>query len=448
MKTIHLPTVQRTCDGVSRRDVIRVGALSFFGLSLPDFLRLQAASAAPKSEIRNPKSEIRNPQSEACILIWLGGGPSHLDTFDPKPEAPAEYRGEFNAIETNVAGIQLSEHLPKTAKVMDRFAVIRSMTSSIAAHEQASQYMLTGYKPLPTLEYPSYGSVVAKEFGVRNDLPPYIAVPDVARAGQSGFIGNAFNAFTVGDPSRPNFRVQNLNLPFGVDQERLAKRRGFVDKMNSRFTGGIPDDSVRAVDSFYERAYDLVNAPQAKKAFDLSAEDAALRELYGMTSTGQGCLLARRAVEAGARFVTVSQGGWDTHQQNFQRLQNQLLPMLDQAYAALLTDLSQRGMLEKTLVLLMGEFGRTPRINARGGRDHYPRARFVCVAGGGTKGGQVIGKTDATGSAPAERPVTVEDLSTTLYSALGIDTKKVYRTPTGRPIRLTHPDGQLIKELF
>lgn len=447
MKTFRLPGVSRTCDGVSRRDFIRVGSLSFLGLTLPDFLAMRNANALAQAGKAGTR-EAGGPRAESCIVLWCAGGPSHLDSFDPKPEAPAEFKGEFKAIDTNVTGIQLSEHLPCTAKVMDKFSIIRSVTSSIAAHDQASQYMLTGYKPLPTLEYPSYGSVVAKEMGVRNDVPPYIAVPDVARAGQSGFIGNAFNAFTVGDPSRPGFRVQNLDLPRMVDDVRLARRRGFVEKSNTRFVYDKPDDSVRSVDAFYERAYDLVNAPQAKQALDLTREETPIRDLYGMTTYGQGCLLARRAVEAGARFVTISKGGWDTHDRNFQRLSAQLLPELDQAYAGLLTDLSQRGMLNKTLVVLMGEFGRTPRVNARGGRDHYPRNRFVCFAGGGVSGGHVIGSSGPTGSEPSERPVTVEDIATTVYTTLGIDPTKAYHTPTGRPIRLAHPDGKVIKELF
>jgi len=431
----------RTCDGVSRRDFLRVGALSVLGLALPDFLRLQAEAAAGGTHAARGY-----PRAEGCILIWLAGGPSHLDTFDPKPEGPADVRGTFKAIPTSVAGIQLCEHLPLSAKVMDKFSIIRSVTSSIGAHEQASQYMLTGYKPLPTLEYPSYGAVVAKELGVRNDLPPYLAIPDVARAGQAGFIGNAYNAFAVGDPGRPGFRVQNINLPRGVDQERLVKRRAFVERANHRFEAQLPDDSVHSVDSFYERAYDLVTSPQAKKAFDLEQEESKTREAYGARTLGQGCLLARRLVEGGARFITISRGGWDTHAQNFERLEKQLLPEFDQAYSALLADLAQRGMLEKTLVLVMGEFGRTPRVNPRGGRDHWPRARFVCMAGGGVRGGQVVGKTDASGGEPVERPVTVEEIAATLYACLGIDTQKTYRTPTGRPIRIA-ASQQAIAEL-
>ena len=435
MKNLFLNHRSSTnCEGVSRRDVLKVGALTYFGLTLPEFLAMRSAAAA-------------TAKADSVIVLWCSGGPSHVDSFDPKPDAPAEFRGEFKAIPTNVDGIQLSEHLPNTAKVTDKIAICRSLTSNIAAHEQASQYLLTGYKPLPTLQYPSYGSVVAKELGVRNAIPPYVSIPEVNRAGQSGFIGASYNAFTVADPSAPNFKVQDVTPPATVDNSRLARRRGFTNKLNDRFVNALPDDNVRSVDAFYEKAFDLVNSPSAKKAFDVSQESSATRELYGMSTYGQGALLARRLVEGGARFVTVSKGGWDTHQQNFQSLSQRLLPELDKAFAGLITDLSQRGMLDKTLVVLMGEFGRTPRINPRGGRDHYSRCRFVTFAGAGIRGGQVIGKSDETGSTPADRPVSPEDVASTLYSALGIDYNKQYITPTGRPIHLA-ANGAPIKELW
>jgi uncharacterized protein (DUF1501 family) len=436
MKNVILNNrASKNCEGVSRRDLIKVGALTYFGLSLPELLALRSASAAAA------------PKAEAVILLWCSGGPSHLDSFDPKPDAPSEFRGEFKAIPTNVDGIQLSEHLPHTAKVADKIAIVRSMTSNIAAHEQASQYLMTGYKPLPTLQYPSYGSVIAKELGVRNAVPPYIAIPDVQRAGQSGFIGAGYNAFSVPDPSAANFKVQDVNPPSTVDNSRMARRRGFTNKLNDRFVNALPDDNVRSVDSFYEKAFDLVNSSGAKKAFDLRDEPAGTRELYGQTTYGQGALLARRLVETGARFVTVSKGGWDTHQNNFQSLSQRLLPELDKAFAGLVADLHQRGTLDKTLVVLMGEFGRTPRINPRGGRDHFSRCRFVTFAGAGIRGGQIIGKSDETGSAPADRPVSPEDVASTLYSALGIDYHKQYITPTGRPIHLA-ANGAPIKELW
>src|SRR5437773_744426 len=234
MKTVVLdPHRFRNCEGVTRRDVLKVGALGFFSLTLPQFLALRSACAAGVG-----------PKADAVILLWLAGGPSHLDTFDPKPDAPGEIRGEFGAIETNVSGIRISEHLPNTAKVMDKIALVRSLSSNIAAHEQASQYLLTGYKPLSTLQYPSYGSVVARELGPRNNLPPYVAVPEIARAGQAGFIGGGYNAFTVPDPSAPNYRVQDINLPADVDQARLTRRRDFIQKMNHRFESALPDPSV------------------------------------------------------------------------------------------------------------------------------------------------------------------------------------------------------------
>jgi hypothetical protein len=425
----------RNCEGVSRREVLKVGALSFFGLSLPQLLAMRSASAAAR------------PKAEAVILLWCAGGPSHLDTFDPKPEAPSEIAGQFKAIETSVSGVRISEHLPNTAKVMDKIALVRSVNSSIAAHEQASQYLMTGYRPIPTLEYPGYGAVVAKEMGPKNSLPPYVAIPDMSRAGQAGFIGAGYNPFVAGNPAAPNYRVEDINLPRGVDEGRLAKRRGFTQRLNERFAGALPDDNVRSVDAFYDRAYELITSSGAKKAFDLTGESPATRELYGQTTYGQGALLARRLVEAGARFITVSRGGWDTHQNNFQTLSTRLLPELDRAFAGLVTDLAQRGMLEKTLVLVMGEFGRTPRINPRGGRDHYSRCRSIAVAGGGVRGGQVVGQSDATGSAPSERPVSVEDVASTIYHALGVDYHKQYMTPTGRPIHLA-AGGAPVHELF
>jgi hypothetical protein len=421
------------CEGVSRRDVVKVGALSFFGLSLPQFYAMRAAEAAIA------------PKAEAVILFWCGGGPSHVDSFDPQPEAPSEIRGEFSAIPTNVDGIRLSEHLPNTAKIADKIAIIRSLASNIAAHEQASQYLMTGYKPLPTLQYPSYGSMIAKELGVRNAVPPYIGIPNPGRGAQSGFIGAGYNPFSVPDPAGGEFRVQDVNLPRSVDDARLARRRSFTKGLNTEFSQGLPDDNVRAVDQFYDRAYDLVTSQKAKQAFDLQAEPAANREKYGASTYGQGALLARRLVEVGARFVTVSNGGWDTHTDNFSRLSGTLLPGLDRGFATLVSDLQDRGMLEKTLVIVMGEFGRTPRINPRGGRDHFAKCRFATFAGAGVKGGQVIGKSDF-GQSPVERPVSVEEIAATIYSALGIDYTRQIVTPTGRPIHLA--DGKPIPELW
>lgn len=422
------------CDRRGRRDLLQAGVLGYFGLMLDDLLRLRAAAAAPAA------------RADSVILLWCRGGPSHLDSFDPKPEAPVEIRGQFGAIETAAPGILLSEHLPETARAMRHVALVRSLTSGIAAHEQASQYLLTGYRPLPTLEYPSYGAVTARELGSRNKLPPYVAIAEQERGAGSGFFGAGYNPFTIPDPAAPGFRVRNVTPPAGVTASRLARRRELADRLSQRFVQTYPEDSVRSVDRFYEAAYDLVGSAAARRAFDVGEEPDTLRERYGRTTLGAGALLARRLVEAGVRFVTVSRGGWDTHQQNFPALAR-LLPELDRAYATLLTDLADRGALARTLVILMGEFGRTPRVNPRGGRDHWARCRFVAFAGAGVRGGQAIGASDAQGGAPRERAVSVEDLATTVYTALGIDPAKQYRTPTGRPIALAQ-GGSVIQELW
>ena len=429
------------CEGITRRDMLKVGGLGLFGLSLPGLLQARAAQAVAKVKADDPKVE-------GVIVLWCQGGPSHLDTFDLKPDSSSEYRGEFQPIETNVSGIQISEHLPKTAQVMDKFAIIRSLHSPIAAHQQATDYMLTGYRPLPTLKYPSYGAVVAKELGVRENLPPYVAMPGPGRGGQAGFIGAGYSAFAIGNPSGRNYRVPNITLRPDVDHPRLARRRSFLTKSNKRFIEGMPDDNIRSVDKFYEQAYDLVTSEHAKKAFDLSQEPDSLREKYGRHIYGQGALLARRMIEAGVRFVLISSGGWDTHRNNWDSLKTRQLPPIDQAWSALLADLDDRGTLDKTMVLMLGEFGRTPKINTtRGGRDHWSRCRFVNIAGGGVQGGQVIGSSDATGGVPADNPITIEDVATTVYDALGVDYKKQYITPTGRPIRLAM-NGRVIDELY
>jgi uncharacterized protein (DUF1501 family) len=436
MKNVVLSVNGRAnCEGVSRRDLLRTGTLPFFGLTLPQLLALRA------------EAKDRRSRADSVILLWLAGGPSHLDTFDPKPEAPTEIRGEFGAIDTAADGIQLSEHLPLTAAVMNRVALVRSVASSIAAHDQASQYMLTGYRPIPTLAYPSYGAVAARELGSRNHLPPYVGIPNAGRAGQSGFLGAGYSAFVAGNPAQRNFQVRDVAPARTVSPERLERRRRFAERLGEQFAAEVAHPDVPATNQFYEQAFDLINSSRARDAFDLQQESDADRERYGATALGQGALLARRLVEAGSRFVTVSRGGWDTHQNNFRTLAERLLPELDRGYSALVSDLHDRGMLDRTLVILMGEFGRTPRVNARGGRDHWARCRTVALAGAGIRGGQAIGKSDEQAGAPAERPVMVEDLAATLYEALGIDPAKQYVTPTGRPVALG-AGGRPVQELW
>lgn len=422
------------CDGVSRRDLLQVGVMGPLGLGVADLLRLRAEAAeAPR----------RAGKAEACILVWLDGGPTHLDTFDPKPEAPAEIRGEFGAIETSVSGLRICEHLPRTAKVMHRATLIRSLTHELGNHDTGSHYLLTGHRPTPAMEFPSIGSVVAREVGFERALPPYVAVPDRVQYAGAGYLPQAYGPFSVGgDPSRVDYRVRDLSLPQGVRFDRVSRRQEFVRALDGFARKVEEEPATRSRDAFFEQAYRLITSAEARAAFDLQGEPEAVRQAYGRNRLGTSCLLARRLVQAGSRFVTVVDTGWDTHQQLGKALPDALfpgsgkLPALDRAYSALIGDLHDRGMLDSTLVVLMGEFGRTPKLNSQGGRDHWPRAGFACLAGGGVAAGRVIGATDAHGESPKEQPVRPEDLAVTWLSLLGVDPRKEYQTPDGRPMRL------------
>lgn len=431
----------RDCDGITRRDFIRVGALTTFGLTMPGLL--QAASAAEK---KTPAAK----RDIACILLWMGGGPSHIDTFDPKPEAPQEIRGAFKAIPTNLKGVYVTEHLPKLAKQMDKFSILRSVTSPDGSHESATHYLLTGYPFNPAIEYPAYGSVIAREKGFQNDLPPYTLMGGLPfNHGYGGYMGAVYNPFLIGgDPNDQNFSVQDVSPPSGVDTVRMDRRRllrqALDDWQRNKETAS---KAAQTMDEFYARAYSLVTSPAAKKAFSLKDEPDKLRDEYGRNHFGQSCLLARRLVEAGVRCVTINYGGWDTHENNFNAMKDGLLPPLDAGYAALLNDLHQRGMLDTTLVVWMGEFGRTPRVNGAAGRDHWPGAISVCMGGGGVKTGMVIGSTNERAEYPKDRPIRVEDVAATLYQAFGIHYEKEYMSPQQRPLKINY-DGTPISELL
>lgn len=422
--------VQREKNGVARRDFIRIGALSTLGLTLPDLLRARA-QAKPAEQAGKAK---------ACIVLWLSGGPSHIDMWDPKPEAPSEYRGTFKPIQTNIEGMQVSEHLPKMAKHAEKFSIMRSMTHPSPSHEVASHIMLTGNVPARGTVNPSYGSVVFREWGYQGSLPPYIAVPTGGRYAQAGFMGGMYKPFAIGaDPNRDGFQVSSLKLPSGLTVERLQNRRkwlGAVDTLKQRLDD---NDDLQVLDEFYQRSYDMISAPEASKAFDLSTEDKKLREGYGRNTLGQSCLLARRLVESGVSFVHVERGGWDTHSRNFETLSGSRLPELDQAFSALLEDLSQRGMLETTIVLCMGEFGRTPKVDYaprwQGGRHHYSKVFSSVIAGGGFKGGHVVGTSSEKGEEVKDRPVLPWDLGATMFTRLGIPYDKTY-VERDRNIRL------------
>lgn len=429
------------CDGVSRRDLLKLGVVSSLGLSLTDFFRLRA------------QAPLGAEKGVSCILIWLDGGPSHLDTFDPKPDAPIEVRGDFKAIPTKLDGVQICEHLPRTAHIMDRVALVRALTHDLGNHDTGSHYLLTGHRPNPVLEYPSLGSLVAHHSGFGSALPPYIGIPEGPSAARHGYLPSTFGPFSVGgDPGKADFRVRDLNPPEGVSFDRINRRKAMLDVIDG-FSGLVDSGPGAKGDDFFGMAYRLMSSPEAKAAFDLAKEPDNVRSRYGRHRIGSSCLLARRLVEAGSRFVTVVDNGWDHHQNIFKVLPDAFfpgsgkLPALDQAYSALIEDLASRGMLETTMVVLMGEFGRTPKINAIGGRDHWPRAGSALLAGGGIRGGQAIGETDAFGELPKERPVSPEDLAQTMLAALGIDASKEIITPDGRPVKILG-SGTPIRELL
>lgn len=437
----------RSCRGPSRRALLQVGMLGAFGLGLDDLFRLQVQAGSTGGKVFDGKAK-------RCILVWLAGGPSHIDTFDPKPDASVDVRGEFKSIDTSVANLKISEILPKLAAVMDKVTLIRAVTSPEADHDRAAHHLLTGYRPNPALVYPSFGSVVSKiRESSRSALPTYVAVPDAPLFSSSGYLTPSYDPFSVNnDPNAPSFRVRDLTPPDRLTLDRLRRRRAMVKSLDrfAKEVGETPLTTSR--DQFTDRAYDLMTSSAAQEAFQIDKEPTDVRDKYGRTALGQSLLLARRLVESGVNFVTVNdrgmgQLGWDTHAQNFPTLKDRLAPSLDQGVAALLQDLDERGLLKDTLVVLMGEFGRTPKINAAAGRDHHGRANCCLMAGAGTPQGQVLGRSDAKGDSPADRRTTPADLAATIYTKLGLDPSYQFETPDGRPIRLVD-GGKPIAELL
>jgi hypothetical protein len=386
--------------------------------------------------------------AQSVIHIWLPGGWAQQETFDPKPLAPLEYRGEMGSIETSLPGVRFNELLPKTAQIADRITVVRSMTHGEAAHERGTHNMFTGYRPSPALTYPSFGSVVAHELGPRDRLPPYVCLPNLpAPDAGAGYLGSAYGPFTLGsDPANPAFTVRDLALPGGVDPQRFATRQRLRDVVGKHFQRLENTANLEAMDEFYSRAYDLVSSAQARAAFDIQAEPDTVRDAYGRNEAGQRMLLARRLVESGVRLVTLSYGGWDMHQKIRDGI-TKTLPPFDQAYAALIRDLERRGLLDTTLVMVSSEFGRTPKINPDAGRDHWPKVFSVVLAGGGVKRGLVYGASDAIAAEPADAPLTVEDLATTVYHCLGIVADKELVAPGNRPVEIVD-GGKVRNELL
>lgn len=425
----------------ARREFLYVGLLGGLGLTLPQLLRQQASGA-------QKNYDSHEGVAQGIIHIFLPGGIAHQESFDPKPHAPAEYRGPFGAIDTKIPGVRFGEKLKELATLADKLTVIRSMAHGEAAHERGTHNMFTGYRPSPALEYPSYGSVISHELGPRNNLPPYVCVPSVPNefAG-SGYLSSAFGPFALGsDPARGDFQVRDLNLPQGCDEFRFSRRRSLLETVDSHFRSLEKSDALDAMDAFYQHAYKLISSEKAREAFNMKAEPDALKDEYGRNPAGQRMLLARRLIEAGVRFVSLTAGGWD-HHDNIKAGIERELPPVDKAIAALIRDLDRRGMLDSTLVMVTTEFGRTPKINPTGGRDHWPNVFSVMLAGGGFKKGYVHGSSDALGGGVDTDGVTVEDLSTTIYHQIGITADKELMAPGGRPIEIVD-GGQVLDALL
>jgi hypothetical protein len=425
----------------NRRGFLKIGALGLGGLTLPGLLATRARAGQPFST-----------NSKSVILIYLAGGPSHIDMYDLKPNAPAEVRGEFRPIATNVPGVQISEHLPRQAQIFDKLAVVRSAFHTNAGHGMGSQWMQTGYQA--TIEvndniYPSTGSVVAKMKGPNQQgLPAYVNLPRKVPFGNAAYLGASYNPFAPdADPNTPNFQVRNLKLPGRVDPSRLEARKKLISDIDTLRRDVDARGDISGLDTFYREALDMVTNPKAQHAFDINKESVKLRDHYGRNDLGQCCLLARRLVEAGVTFVSIQAGGgWDTHSNNFTELKRRLLPQFDQGVAALVQDLYDRGLQDDVLVMSLGEFGRTPKINGTAGRDHWPGAMSILYAGGGLKMGQMVGTTNALAEAPATKPYTPGCVLSTMYHCLGIDHHHVFRDDANRPLPVLN-EGEPIPEL-
>ena len=410
--------------------------MGLLGISLSQYLELKNVMAAAGVDAE------KKAKAKACILLLLEGGQSQVDTFDPKGNSG------FQPISTNVPGIQVSELLPHTARQMDKLALIRSMHTEEIDHPQATHYMITGHQPNAAMQFPSLGSIVTKEMGARGAIPPHLIVPPLGKLHRpyfrAHFAGAQYDPMLVPDPSREDFEVADLSLPKSISVERIEHRRSFLKVWDHLYRRKRELAEYGNLDAFTEQALNMILSPEVRDAFDLSRESEETRDEYGRSPFGQSVLLARRMVESGSRFVTAvgyGKADWDTHDDNDERLRDKLMPPLDQALSALLQDLDERGLLESTVVLVMGEFGRTPHVNPNNGRDHWPHCWSLALGGGGIRGGQVVGASDERGAYVAERMVTMGDVFATIYKAMGIDWTKTYMHPIGRPIKIANSIG-------
>lgn len=443
----------KNCEGWTRRDCLQLGLGMLAGGTFVDLLRARSlAAVATPAPARKPAS---------CILIWMDGGPTHFETFDPKPDAPAEIRGEFKPIATKTPGVYFSQHMTRLASISDKLSIIRSVCHNQGNHGAGNHYMMTGAPPRIPVGcgafvsfHPSMGAVAAYERGAPEGLPAYFSMPSMSRSGGPNFLGAKYAPFVVGDdPNKKDFRVRDVALPQGLTDDRFHARRDLrklVDRFQ-RITDKAAADPVVPMDEYYRQGYNLMTSAAAQKAFDIHSESDKVRDAYGRSGFGQRALLARRLVEAGVPFVTLYDGGWDHHSEIFSGLPKKL-PPFENAIATLIEDLEARGLLESTLVVALGEFGRTPKISQLSdrnspGRDHWANAMSIMMAGAGTPGGQVVGATDRNGHSACERILSPENFVSTVYRKMGIDPGKIYHTPQGRPVHLVS-DATPIAELM
>ncbi len=437
--------LNRRCDGISRRDFIRIGGLGPLGLSLPGLLAAQKAMAG--DAIAGVSAR---PRAKSVLLVFLGGGLSHHDTFDPKPDAVAEIRGQYGQISTAVPGLRISDQLPKMAACMDKVCLVRSGTHENDHHETATNWVLSGRFGSAFGDYPSMGSVVAHETGFVGKVPPYVAVPKnpsfTWELGKSAWLGGRCESFKAGNPNDKAWRVRDLSCDAAMKPVELERRHSMLQAVDTLANHIHGNDQLATYDEFASKAAEMVLSPEAQQAFAIDREADALRDRYGRSEFGQSCLLGRRLIESGVRFVTVNYGGWDHHAKIYESL-GKKLPELDSGLSTLVTDLSERGLLRDTLLLVMGEFGRTPKVNKDAGRDHWGRAGSLLFAGAGVVPGKVVGATDRDGAFVTDRPVRPADVCYTVYESLGIDPRKMLRTPEGRPVEILDQGGS-IPELF
>ncbi|MEZ6090435.1 MAG: DUF1501 domain-containing protein [Pirellulaceae bacterium] len=432
-------SASRYCDGLSRRNLLQIGSLAGLGVTLPMAFQQKAAAATSGRETN-------------CILIWTRGGTSHHDTVDPKPDAPTSVRGEFGVMRTRTPGVYFTDVIPNLAKHQDRFAVLRGWNPQNGSHGHADQYVLSGRKVSQAVHYPTYGSVVSYHHGFKTALPPYVQLGDNIDnrfgGGAPGVLGLEHGPFEMlADPNAKDFKVRDITPPGGISMNRVGRRQKMlaaVDRMQRETD--LQPAAYDALDEHYQAAFNMITAPSTKEAFELEREDDRLRDAYGRHRFGQSCLLARRLIQAGVRFVTVTDGGWDTHQNNFKSLKDSRLPPVDQALPQLLIDLESQGMLDNTLVCWLTDFGRTPNINAASGRDHWASAGFAIMAGAGVPGGSIVGATDKEGGHVVKDQYLTEDSATTIYAKLGIPHDLIAQSPDGRPVRLI--EGKPIVEWF